>query len=88
MVQDPSTSAEMYLAKSKTGKMCGWGIEPGEEGEHEDVEFENLRECTVLWAISVPGESDWVAQELDGAEAGEQRTIVISFLAPDEGLRL
>ncbi|TCD63889.1 hypothetical protein EIP91_004798 [Steccherinum ochraceum] len=69
MVQDPSTSAEMYLARSKSGKLCGWGLEAIEYADHEDVDFENLRECTVLWAIGVPGESEWAGEELDSAEA-------------------
>lgn len=71
MVQDPSTSTEMYLARNRAGKLSGWGIEGGEETNHDDMEFDNLRECTVLWAISVPGESIWASEELDGIELGE-----------------
>lgn len=66
MVQDPSTSAEMYLSRGKGGKLCGWGIE-GDDADHDNVEFEHLRECTVVWAISVPGESSWVSVELDAS---------------------
>ncbi|KAH8102871.1 mini-chromosome maintenance replisome factor-domain-containing protein [Cristinia sonorae] len=68
MVQDPSSSSEMYLARTKSGKLSGWGIEV-DDGDHHDVEVENLRECTVLWAISVPGESEWVSKALDVSEA-------------------
>ena len=75
MVQDPSTSAEMYLSRSKSGKLSGWGIEHEEATDRDDVELENLRECNVLWAISVPGESSWVAEELDGRHGGEKRVV-------------
>lgn len=65
MVQDTSASSEMYLSKSKSGACGGWGIDFDEEGDAR-VNFGDLRECTVLWAISVPTESAWCAKELDG----------------------
>ena len=58
----------MYLSRSKSGKLSGWGIEAAEDADYDDPEYEHLRECTVLWAISVPGESAWVAEELDGPD--------------------
>lgn len=75
MVQDTSSSAEMYLEKYQNGTIGGWGIEPQsqeDDARHDSVEYDNLRECTVLWAISVPGESAWSSNELDGSEAGRQ----------------
>ena len=65
MVQDTSTSSEMYLSKSKGGACGGWGIELAED-EDGHVEFSDLRECAVLWAVSVPAQSAWCARELDG----------------------
>lgn len=71
MVQDTSLSSEMYLRKSNKGSMGGWGVydESDDSGE-QDVEYGDLRECSVLWAVSVPGESSWCAKELDGGPAG------------------
>lgn len=67
MVQDTSPSSEMYLARSPYGKCGGWGIELTEE-ENGEVDYTNLRECNVLWAVSVPAESAWCAEELDGSQ--------------------
>lgn len=71
MIQDTSASSEMYLAKYQDGTLGGWGIEPeSQSGEisDEEIEYDSLRECTVLWAVNVPGESAWSAVELDGLE--------------------
>lgn len=68
MVQDTSTASEMYLCKNSKGHLGGWGIEdhPEEVIEDDDVQYDDLRECTVLWCIAVPGESAWSGEELDG----------------------
>ncbi|CAL1703945.1 unnamed protein product [Somion occarium] len=79
MVQDTSSSAEMYLEKYQNGTIGGWGIEPQsqeDDARHDSVEYDNLRECTVLWAISVPGESAWSSNELDGSEAGPSTSTI------------
>ena len=73
MVQDTSYSAEMYLAKYNDGSLGGWGIESYSANHHSDqtaIDYEDLRECTVLWAVNVPGESSWYRAELDGTEFG------------------
>ncbi|KAF7974056.1 hypothetical protein HWV62_13457 [Athelia sp. TMB] len=66
MVQDTSPSPEMYLAKLADGKCGGWGLGFTEEDANPDAEpdydYADLRECTVLWAVSVPGESEWLAE--------------------------
>lgn len=58
MVQDTSISPELYLSTLKNGGCGGWGITedliPG-----EDVAYDNLRECTTIWAVSIPGLSSW-----------------------------
>ncbi|KAI0928219.1 hypothetical protein AcW2_004299 [Taiwanofungus camphoratus] len=72
MVQDTSPSSEMYLSKSKNGRCGGWGIEFS-VGDEERVDYSDLRECTVLWAVSVPAESAWCAEELDGPESQQER---------------
>ena len=50
----------MYLSKLKGNKCGGWGITDQATGE-EDVDYSylNLQECTVIWAVSVPGENQW-----------------------------
>lgn len=65
MVQDTSASTEMYLSKSKKGECGGWGIDFTEQ-EDARVDFTDLRECSVLWVVSVPSQSTWSARELDG----------------------
>ncbi len=70
MVQDTSPSAEMYLCKTNTGGLGGWGIQ--EESDVENtLDYADLRECTVFWAVSVPGESRWCSDELNGQNSGE-----------------
>lgn len=70
MVQDTSPSSEMYLSRFNNGRCGGWGIEDignGNEQGSEGVNYDSLRECAILWAVSVPGESPWCTQELDGS---------------------
>jgi len=62
MVQDTSPSPEMYLARH--GTQCGgWGLDPGDQ---DQINYADLRERAVLWAITVPGESAWCTDLLDG----------------------
>ncbi|KAI1790741.1 mini-chromosome maintenance replisome factor-domain-containing protein [Ganoderma leucocontextum] len=73
MVQDTSLSTEMYLSKHDSGSCGGWGIyEPDDSSSSgaSGVDYANLQECTVLWATTVPAESDWCREELDGHSAG------------------
>lgn len=73
MVQDTSHSAEMYLSKYPDGSLGGWGIEPehtDDQCDDQNIEYNNLRECAVLWAVNVPGESSWTVTELEGSEFG------------------
>ncbi|KII88881.1 hypothetical protein PLICRDRAFT_109472 [Plicaturopsis crispa FD-325 SS-3] len=69
MVQDTSPSPEMYLAKLGAEGYGGWGQEATSEDADGVVDYSNLRECTVLWAVSVPGESGWCTNEGDGPVA-------------------
>ncbi|KAJ7716661.1 hypothetical protein DFH07DRAFT_862016 [Mycena maculata] len=69
MVQDTSPAPEMYLTRRSGGRCGGWGLADDDEG---DVNYTDLAECTVVWAVSLPGESPWVAQELDG-DANKER---------------
>ncbi|KAF9479744.1 hypothetical protein BDN70DRAFT_878513 [Pholiota conissans] len=62
MVQDTSLSPELYLATHKKGGCGGWGITNDLTFE-EDVQYDNLRECTAIWAVSIPGLSTWCYEE-------------------------
>ena len=66
MVQDTSPSSEMYLQKSSDGSLGGWGIhEEIDSGSGHAIDYADLRECSVMWAVSVPGESQWCSEEID-----------------------
>ena len=83
MVQDTSMSTEMYLAKHSDGTCGGWGIyEPDSASSSSagNVDYANLRECNVLWATSVPAESDWCGEEMDGSNARTFRYSILVFL--------
>lgn len=67
MVQDTSPSPEMYLSKLKGGNCGGWGItEQDVNNENSNYAYADLQECTVVWAVTVPGESDWLLQQASG----------------------
>ena len=87
MVQDTSLSTEMYLYKHSDGSCGGWGMyadDPTSSGA-TDVDYNNLQECNVLWATTVPAESHWCRNELDGDNAGALHTssnhLCVSFCA-------
>ncbi|KAF8078186.1 mini-chromosome maintenance replisome factor-domain-containing protein [Lyophyllum atratum] len=65
MIQDTSVSPEMYLARLSHARCGGWGL--GEEGDQsiESINYADLRDCIVLWAVNVPGESSWCSNALD-----------------------
>jgi hypothetical protein len=67
MVQDTSPSPEMYLATRSGGRCGGWGL-ADESLADSAVDYSNLRENTVVWVVSVPGESAWVGTEMDGVQ--------------------
>ena len=75
MVQDTSLSTEMYLAQHHDGTAGGWGMyetEGGSSSSAGNMDYADLRECNVLWATSVPAESAWCTEELDGYNSGMQ----------------
>jgi hypothetical protein len=73
MVQDTSPSPEMYLSKLEGNKCGGWGIANETVGEGVDYSYADLQECTVVWAVNVPGENRWSVEEIAGT-AGTSRT--------------
>lgn len=75
MVQDTSPSPGMYLRRNASGSLGGWGLhEDTPEDEGRNVDVSELRECNTVWAVSVPGETDWCLDELSGpCEQSSQR---------------
>lgn len=59
MIQDNSLASEIYLARRANGQCGGWGL--NEEIDYDSFDNEDLRECTVLWAVSIPGTTPWLA---------------------------
>ncbi|EGN96137.1 hypothetical protein SERLA73DRAFT_185710 [Serpula lacrymans var. lacrymans S7.3] len=73
MVQDTSASPEMYLAKLKGNKCGGWGNTEDLAGNNtaHNIDYSSLRECTVLWAVSIPGETAWHARESESSNTSQ-----------------
>jgi hypothetical protein len=65
MIQDTSLQNEVYLAKLSNNRCGGWGIQPSQSDYVSNVfESDHLGNATVVWAVSVPGESPWRADEI------------------------
>lgn len=77
MIQD-IPSPEVYLSSLPEGRCGGWSLnEELTAPSSADINFHNLRECSVFWAITVPGESQWYAERLEGNtfNKGHTRTL-------------
>ena len=74
MVQDTSPSPEMYLSKLRDGKCGGWGLSDSSQSDGDDTNFNynDLRDCVVLWAVSVPGETEWYRQPTSNGDLLDQ----------------
>lgn len=68
MIQDTSSSSEIYLARRRNGHTSGWGLFADTLDGRDDagIDYADLRECSVLWAVSIPGESEWCIDDLPG----------------------
>jgi hypothetical protein len=66
MVQDTSSSPEMYLATLSENKCGGWGISQNKPVSEWPSNFDycDLKEATALWAVTVPGQATWKTEEL------------------------
>lgn len=59
MIQDTSPSPELYLFRLGD-KHGGWGLVDDDAEESADqVDYNDLRERTVVWGTSVPGVGKW-----------------------------
>lgn len=59
MVQDTSPSPEFYLAEMPGSRCGGWGLSESEYGSGQEISFQpaSLQDRSILWVVSVPGES-------------------------------
>ncbi|KAG1748962.1 putative alanine racemase-domain-containing protein [Suillus paluster] len=66
MVQDTSSSPEMYLASLSENKCGGWGISQNMPASEWPSSFDycDLKEATALWAVTVPGQTTWRTEAL------------------------
>ncbi|KAH7889846.1 putative alanine racemase-domain-containing protein [Phlebopus sp. FC_14] len=65
MIQDTSSSPEMYLARLSDNRCGGWGMHTLQfERELDSFDYSDLDEVTTMWAVSVPGESAWCSEEI------------------------
>ncbi|KAG8925683.1 hypothetical protein FRC02_009477 [Tulasnella sp. 418] len=73
MVQD-TLPQEVYIGTitSENGieQPGGWGLADAIEFREDETQFDytKLKERTPLWVVSVPGESEWVNQTLEGSQ--------------------
>lgn len=64
MVQDTALSPELYVAKLSNHQCGGWGLSTSNSSETSgNVGYQDLQELTTLWAVSVPAESPWHAED-------------------------
>lgn len=87
MVQDTSPSPEVYLV-SHNGRACGWGLDDLQGTEDDErnqaggstfseLVGQNLSERSVVWAISIPGESEWSQKRARNSRGGEFYSVVL-----------
>lgn len=62
----------MYLSVSERGECGGWSLEDDHLPESTTTfpDASKLRERSVLWAVSIPGQASWCATAAQGAGAG------------------
>ncbi|KIO13168.1 hypothetical protein M404DRAFT_992747 [Pisolithus tinctorius Marx 270] len=65
MIQDTSSSPELYVAKLSNHRCEGWGLSTSDSNETSDsVGYQDLQELATMWAVSVPAESSWHAEDI------------------------
>ncbi|KAG8825759.1 hypothetical protein FRC17_008543, partial [Serendipita sp. 399] len=75
MIQDTSASPEVYLATLESGTHGGWGAyehslqTTGENhGEGPAIDYNQLRERSSVWAVTIPSETQWSEDETNGPD--------------------
>ncbi|KAF7304631.1 hypothetical protein MKEN_01177000 [Mycena kentingensis (nom. inval.)] len=73
MIQDNSASPELYIRQRSDGKCGGWGLVDASTDDETAYapprDANELGENTVVWAVNIPHESNWVSAEIDGPNA-------------------
>lgn len=65
MIQDTSSSPELYLADLGNRRCGGWGISSTQVDQIlYSADYSALLESTTMWVVSVPGESQWRKEEV------------------------
>ncbi|GAA5901458.1 hypothetical protein JCM8208_001808 [Rhodotorula glutinis] len=77
MVQDTGLGAELFEAVSADGKkVLMYGAEEEGPSAAAPDDYSRLRERQLLYVVSVPGETDWLKQNLDGASLDDLQNSV------------
>ncbi|GAA5978846.1 hypothetical protein JCM11641_003584 [Rhodosporidiobolus odoratus] len=66
MVQDTGLGSELYRAVGDGGRLYMYGAEE-QESDAQPEDYSKLRERQVFYVVSVPGETEWVKENLDKA---------------------
>ncbi len=77
MIQDTSISPEVYLARLPGRRLGGWGLVDETVQAGPNFDYSNLRECSILWAVSVPGE--WSTGNPEGVSRFLSRDARVSY---------
>ena len=83
-VQDTSPSPEVYLSLLQDGHPGGWGLAE-KAGDQGPLEVQHLRQREVVWAISVPGESPFVAEVRTPGAANRKSLYSLSGVSEASG---
>ncbi|GAC93586.1 hypothetical protein PHSY_001151 [Pseudozyma hubeiensis SY62] len=93
MIQDTGLGTEVFLAKHQQGDSTFTGLYGGEASisssndssltDTNELDHQNLAERTVMYAVSVPGQSAWAAQAHREAVAGQTSNSSVDQLARD-----
>ena len=77
MIQDTSCSPEVYMSSFSETLPGGWGIENISHTEHAELKLDHtkLGERDVVWAISIPGETQWCKPPQNSTSIGGALTI-------------
>ncbi|PAV23483.1 hypothetical protein PNOK_0055100 [Pyrrhoderma noxium] len=77
MIQDTSCSPEVYMSSFNETLPGGWGIENISHTEHAELRLDHtkLGERDVVWAVSIPGETQWCKPPHNNTSIGEALTI-------------
>lgn len=82
MIQDTSLTPEIYLAHLGDS-CCGWGMSPSTQAErdimsHLTHSHSDLREASVVWAVSIPAESQWYIDETSPSVSSTRTPIIVA----------